>query len=136
MPSDDAESNKQLVKNLFAAVQQGGDIMAYLSDDLEWWVPNNCELGGTYNKSELPGMFGKIFPLLGAPLTFTIHHITAEQDRVAVDCESSSKLGDGTPFGNTYHFLFIIKNGKISVVKEFLNTAYINKVLQQASGAQ
>lgn len=129
--SYDKDTNKKIILEFFAVAEQGGDIMAYLSDDLEWWVPDSCPVAGTYKKADLPEVLGPIFGMLKAPPKFTINHITAEENRVAVDCQSTAEMKDGSPFGNTYHFLFILEGGKIKVVKEFLNTAYISRVLGQ-----
>jgi len=129
--ANDKEANKQRILDFFAAAAEGGDIMAFLSDDLEWWLPDSFPLGGTYKKAELAAVLGPIFGMLKAPPQFTINHITAEDDRVAVDCQSTAEMNDGSPFGNTYHFLFILKDNLIVCVKEFLNTAYISKVLAE-----
>ena len=55
--------------------------------------------------------------------------ITAEGDRVAVEAESYAKMKNGKTYQNTYHFLFIVKSGKIEAVKEYLDTIHAQDVL-------
>ena len=114
-----------------ATAEKGGDILAFLADDVQWWVPEHCAVAGTYHRDELVPMFSKVFAVLKAPPRFTIHHMTAEEDRVAVDCSSATERTDGKPFVNTYHFLFIIRDGRIRLIKEFLNTAYLNRFFEE-----
>ena len=55
--------------------------------------------------------------------------LTAEGDRVAVEAESYAKMKNGKTYQNTYHFLFIVRDGKIQSVKEYLDTIHANAVL-------
>ena len=55
--------------------------------------------------------------------------LTAEGDRVAVEAESFAKMKNGKTYQNKYHFLFIVRDGKIQSVKEYLDTIHANEVL-------
>ena len=131
--SDEVNANRATIRAFFAAAARGEDTMHFLDDNVTWWVPGQWELGGTYTKTELAAVFGKVFAMLAGPPQFIVHAITAEDDRVAVSCESSTQFTDGTPFGNTYHFLFYLRGGKIVAAKEYLDTAYMIGVLAQRS---
>lgn len=126
--STQAQANRAIVRDFFETAGAGGDIMAFISEDATWWVPGNWALSGTYSRDDLAPLFGSIFAQLKAPPQFVIHNITAEDDRVAVDCESRAEFNDGSPFGNTYHFLFRLRGGNIVEVKEFLDTHYMNSL--------
>jgi pyruvate dehydrogenase E2 component (dihydrolipoamide acetyltransferase) len=120
-------ANRQTVLDFFSAAQQGHDIMALLTEDIIWWVPDHWALGGTYTRPQILPMLSAAFDLFAQPLRFTINHLTAEGDRVAVDCDGAALFRDGTPFNNSYHFLFRLHHGKIAEIKEFMNTAYVSK---------
>ena len=62
----------------------------------------------------LTEFFG-IFP----KLEFSIDAITAEGDRVAVEVRSKGQLADGSPYGNCYHNLFVLRDGKIALLREY-----------------
>jgi len=121
--------NKAVIARFFATAGDGGDVLPFLADDATWWVPGHWALGGTYRKDELGPVFDQVLSLMEEAPRFTIHAITAEDDRVAVDCEGEGRFRDGTPYRNTYHFLFRLRDGAIVAVKEFLNTAYMSQTL-------
>jgi pyruvate dehydrogenase E2 component (dihydrolipoamide acetyltransferase) len=126
--TDLAQDNRQTVLAFFNAAAQGRDIMTLMTDDIIWWVPDHWALGGTYSRSQIQPMLLAAFDLFEQPLRFTINHLTAEHDRVAVDCDGTAVFRDGTRFHNSYHFLFRLDHGKIKEIKEFMNTAYVSKV--------
>jgi ketosteroid isomerase-like protein len=47
---------------------------------------------------------------------------------VAVETESYAELNNGRIYNNDYHFLFIVRDGKIHQVKEYLDTIHTNEV--------
>jgi ketosteroid isomerase-like protein len=136
MMSRGSDANKAVIEALFATTNEGGDILPFLADDATWWVPGHWALGGTYRKDELGPIFDKVFALMDIRPHFTINAITAEDDRVGVDCDGKGRFKDGTLYHNTYHFLFRLSDGKVVSGKEFMNTAYMSQTLaDQLSGA-
>lgn len=59
---------------------------------------------------------------------FTVHTLTAEEDRVAAEVESHAPLVNGRVYNNHYHMLFEIRDGKIAVVKEYADTAHARDI--------
>ncbi|HXY91299.1 MAG TPA: nuclear transport factor 2 family protein [Acidimicrobiia bacterium] len=59
---------------------------------------------------------------------FTVHQLTAEDDRVAAEVESYAPLVNGKVYNNHYHMLFVLRDGKIAVVKEYADTAHARDV--------
>jgi uncharacterized protein len=127
--SAQSDANRATIMAFFAANDRGEDALPFLADDATWWVPGHWALGGTYRKDELGKVFERVFALMDVKPRFVVHAVTAEEDRVAVDCAGSGRFADGEPFEQTYHFLFRLRDGKIVEAKEFMNTAYVDKVL-------
>lgn len=123
------EANRQTILEFFRRSQDGEDVMSLLSEDLTWWVPGNWALSGTYSKTELANIFARVFGKLDRRPQFTIHNITAEEDRVAVDASSNGRFKDGGPFGNTYHFLFVLRDDLIVQSKEYMDTDYMVQLI-------
>ncbi len=48
---------------------------------------------------------------------------TAEGERVALELEGRFDFPDGRVYQNSYHHVFIIRDGKIVCVKEYMDTA-------------
>jgi ketosteroid isomerase-like protein len=59
-------------------------------------------------------------------IKFRIHGLTAEEDRVAMECESHVlNPTNGRTYNNFYHYLFRVKDGQISLYKEYQDTLHL-----------
>jgi ketosteroid isomerase-like protein len=86
-----------------------------------WWVPGR----GKVTKAEFQGMAAWFRTMLAAPMTLKVHGVTAEGDRVAVEAESIALLTNGKTYNNTYHFLFLFRDGKIYQAKEYNDSQHV-----------
>jgi ketosteroid isomerase-like protein len=125
------EDNKRLVLGLFENLSAGkGDaVLGALADNATWWVQGNFPLSGTKTKAEFAALIGGLGSKVDGGMRVTPKGITAEGDRVAVEAESYAKMKNSKTYQNTYHFLFIVRDGKIESVKEYLDTIHANEVL-------
>jgi hypothetical protein len=129
--SDTATANKQLVTE-FHEVFSTGDvdrILSYMAPEATWWVAGNIPLSGTYDVDGMRELFSGVGGgVEGGAIKLTPKAMTAEGERVAVETESYAKLNNGRIYNNDYHFLFIVRDGKIHAVKEYLDTIHTNEV--------
>ncbi|WP_168702281.1 nuclear transport factor 2 family protein [Gordonia paraffinivorans] len=126
------QENKALVSE-FMEVFSRGDveaILSFLAPTATWWVGGTIEgISGTKNKEEFGAMLSglsattKTGAIALKPLAFT-----AEGERVAVETESYSEMSKGKVYNNLYHFVFIVRDGKIHEVKEYLDTEHTRAV--------
>ena len=133
--SDDADlaaRNTALVTE-FMEVFSTGDvekILSYLNPTATWWVGGTIEgISGTKNKEE----FGQMLAGLSTGTTtgaikLTPLAFTAQGDRVAVETESYSEMTNGKVYNNLYHFVFVVRDGKLETIKEFLDTEHTRAV--------
>jgi ketosteroid isomerase-like protein len=63
----------------------------------------------------------------------TVKGMVAEGDRVAVEAESHGELANGRVYRQSYHFLFEFRGGRISAVREYLDTQHAHAVWYQAN---
>jgi len=126
-----AEDNKKLVIGFFESMNSGNGaaVMNALADSATWWVAGNFPLSGTKTKAQFGELMGQLGPKIDGALRVTPTACTAEGDRVAVEAESYAKMKNGKTYQNLYHFLFVVRNGKIQQVKEYLDTMHANDVL-------
>lgn len=130
------QTQEQLTQKLvteFMEVFSKGDldaILGYLTDDATWWVGGTIEgISGTKNKMEFGQMLGGLSQLTrtGAigltPLAWTV-----QGSRAAVETESYAELLNGRVYNNLYHFVFTVRDGKISGIKEYLDTEHTRAV--------
>lgn len=127
------ESNKALVLDFLKKLDGGKieDALAILSDDATWWVAGKPELfplAGTLKKEELRQLLNNLIPPMPDGLRMTPSGITAEGDRVAIEVESYGRASNGRLYNNLYHFLFVISDGRICAVKEYLDTMHTKAV--------
>jgi ketosteroid isomerase-like protein len=118
------EENRQTALKMMAAMQAGGLDESILTDDVSWWVPGR----GAVTKAEFKGMAEGFRKLLDGPFALTVKGVTAEGDRVAVEAESLGKLVNGKTYNNTYHFLFLFRDGKICQAKEYNDSQHAAEV--------
>lgn len=126
------EQNKQTVKH-FMEVFSSGDVeatMALMAETATWWVAGTMPISGTYDKAQfrelLSGVGGSC---KGGAIKLMPKAFTAEGERVAVETESLADLNNGRHYNNHYHFLFLVRDGKIAGVKEYLDTMHTNAIL-------
>lgn len=126
------EQNKQLVRDFMETFSTGNidAFMEYMSDSATWWVAGTIEgISGEKNMKEFRVMNGGIAEgTKTGSISLTPLAITAEGNRVAVETESYAELNNGRVYNNIYHFLFIVEDGKIQKVKEYLDTEHTRKV--------
>lgn len=130
------EQNKLFVERFLAKFGRA-DIKGALSDmseDCTWWIGGKPELfpsAGTKTKAEMSELLnGLILPMKNG-LEMRLKAMTAEGERVAAEVESYGENPDGSVYNNEYHFLFVIRDGKIAQVKEYLDTQHTFAVFMQ-----
>jgi len=126
-----AEENKKVVLGLLEAMSAGNmsAVSNALADSATWWVAGSFPLSGTMTKAKFCELFGNVGASTENGLRLTPKGITAEGDRVAVEAESYAKLKNGRTYQNQYHLLFVVRDGKVQQVREYMDTMHANQVL-------
>ena len=125
------EENKALVREYFRRMQAGDPKAAeMMAEDITWWVPQSSELGGTHRgKAAVIALMGKGGELYQLPLRVTIEEMVAERDQVCVQLVVEAKTAAGRPYRNDYHFAFRIRDGRLTAVREYVDTKYASELL-------
>jgi ketosteroid isomerase-like protein len=128
-----SDENKQAVRSYFASVASGdGKAFDWLSDDVEWWVPQGSSLGGTYRgKAAVIELMergvGAYSPAV--PIQIEVRQLVAEGEWVCAQMELSAETRDGRPYRNRYHVAFRLREGRIVEVNEYVDTRYVYEML-------
>ncbi|OFV87839.1 MAG: hypothetical protein A3J75_05790 [Acidobacteria bacterium RBG_16_68_9] len=93
------------------------------------WTAGTLPISGRFTKAQAIQGMDQILSLFPEGLTFTVTGITAEGERVAIEAESHGRHVSGKTYHNQYHFLMIVRNGKVAEFKEYLDTMHANDVL-------
>ena len=124
------ETNKQIVRDFMTAFGTGDveKTMEFLADDATWWIGGSIPLSGTHSKDEFAKVLAGVADACKGPITLTPKAFTAEGDRVAVETESYAELNNGRVYNNLYHFLFVLRDGKLVEVKEYLDPSHTYEI--------
>jgi len=114
------EHNKKIALQMIEQLAKGLIDESLITADAYWWVPGR----GVLSKAEFQQLIDAFAALRRGAGRMTIHGITAEHDRVAVEAESFVELINGDTYNNTYHFLFEFEHGKIRCAKEYNDSKY------------
>ncbi len=125
------EDNKKRVLNFFEALNaaDGERIAAAYTSDGSCWTSGNTLISGTLSRDQIVAGAAAVLDVFPSGLTFTVHGMTAEGEKVAVEAESRGLHVSGVEYNNLYHFLFEFRDGKVFRLKEYMDTEVITDVL-------
>lgn len=130
------DENKAIVASFWQAFSNSEfeKALSYIDDaEFSWWIagdPSKFALAGSRNKAQFKELLYGVAENTENGIKMTPSAWTAEGDRVAVEAESYAVMkSSGKVYNNFYHFLLIVKGGKITGVKEFLDTTHAAEVL-------
>jgi uncharacterized protein len=131
------DANKKLVREFLDhyAHARYDAALAMLAPDSRWWIPGHPQefpAAGWADKATVERRLAANLKLLPHGIEIIVGDMTAEGDRVAVEAESKAKLADGTLYHNRYHFLFVVRDGRVHAVKEYLDTLHVMNTLGNA----
>lgn len=112
-------TNQQVAAAFLQAIEDGDAtaLEALLAPSFHWWVAG----WGARSRAELLAALARTmaaFPSRRLSAT----GVTAEGERVAVEAEGRFER-PGLVYANTYHYLFIIRDGCIASGREYFDTA-------------
>lgn len=126
----DIEQNKKLASEFFdrfSASDIAGALDA-MTPDATWWIagkPGQLPVVGAHSKEKIARLFYNMVGQLKDGLKMTVKNSIAEGDKVALEVESYGELKNGRIYNQEYHFMITIRDGKISAVREYLDTQHV-----------
>jgi len=120
----DIEANRQLALDFLRSLETGPRY-ELVDEDARWWIQGY----GFLPLAEFKALAKRSLETR-APSHMLIRHVTAEEDRVAIECDGKGRFHDGRAYQNTYHFLMFVRGGLIREVHEHHDTAYAREVMR------
>ena len=122
----EANENKKIVIDFIEAMRTSNvdKLKTMITDDFSWWIigkPEYLATAGEHDTAFFLGFF-KGSDLFPDGTDFKTTSMISEGNKVAAEAEFKAKTAMGTDYENYYHFLFIIENGKIKRMKEYMDT--------------
>jgi ketosteroid isomerase-like protein len=130
---DAAARNKALARELFAAISRAdvAKLDELYADDIVLWTAGALPFSGKRNKAQALEGMKMIDGMFPSGIEFTIVAMTAEGDRVAIEATSKGMHVSGAAYENEYHFLMVVRDGRIVQFKEYMDTLLAKEVLLQ-----
>jgi ketosteroid isomerase-like protein len=125
------ERNKKLVREFFELLNRGdvaGIVAAYAADG-QLQTMGRTLISGRFTRSQIEAAAGQIYQAFPHGLTFTIDAMTAEGERVAVEARSQGRHASGVIYSNDYHFLFVFRDGRLELLREYMDTERVTDIL-------
>jgi ketosteroid isomerase-like protein len=131
MTTEQISNNKAQVLRFFKAMNEGDidTILDSYAEDGMLQTMGNTLISGQFTKAQIAAAAQGIYQAFPEGISFTITGMTAEGDKVAVEATSSGAHSSGSTYSNEYHFLFTFADGKISSLKEYMDTERVTDIL-------
>ena len=134
MTLSDVDANKAVARKFFDRLQAGDaeGLLSIYADDFTCWTAGSLPFSGTHPRDEVAAMVTGVAGVFPKGWKFAVRGMTAEGDRVAVEAECLGEHVSGKTYAQRYHFLFVIRDGKIHEMREYFDTMHANDVLCSA----
>ena len=102
------------------------------TDDLTWTMNQHTLPEGklaVFDRASYDAMVSSSGDLFPQGIVITVTDAVADNDRVMLEAHGSGPLADGRIYANHYIFTFRFRDGLISEVAEYLDTAYAQGML-------
>jgi len=128
------DANKAIARKFFEYLSAGdvNGLLSIYSDDFTCWTAGSLPFSGTHPRDEIAAMLNGVTSVFPKGWRFTVRAITAEGERVAVEAKCLGEHVSGKTYNQKYHFLFVIRDGKIREMREYFDTQHANDVLCSA----
>lgn len=125
------EQLKVLARRFFDILGSGDveALMAMYDPEGTCWTSGSTLISGTMDTQTIRQGATAIFDAFPEGIHFTVHAMTAEGDRVAVEAESLGRHVSGRTYNNHYHFLLEFRGDRLLRLKEYMDTELVTDIL-------
>ena len=130
------ETNRQLIRDAFEAMGRSDvrPLTELMTDDFAWIIEGQSRFSRRYKGKEVVkrDLLDMLFQAFATPYRFTIDEIIAEGERVVVLGRGEVKTKAGKDYNNSYCFVLKLADGKLVELREYLDTALVERVFGSA----
>jgi ketosteroid isomerase-like protein len=126
------QNAREVVTGFLQDVDAGRAMEAFarMSPDIRFDLVAPPPAGGVYDRDGFIKFFSETMaPAMAAPFRVKIIAMTVEGERVAVESESDCINIKGFHYNNRYHSLFVVRDGMIVELREYLDSAMMQKFI-------
>ena len=127
------EANKKLVQQIYAdsANRSGTTFADNLAEDASWIVTGQYSWSHEFKGRDaiLNGLMGHFRSFFAERPRTVAYNFIAEGDTVVVETRGDNVTKDGLRYDNEYCMVWRIENGRIKLIKEYCDSALVERVL-------
>jgi ketosteroid isomerase-like protein len=128
-----AAANKQLIKKIYAdaANRSGTTFVDNIADDVCWIVTGQYSWSRTFRGKDavLNGLMGHFRSLFAERPRTVADRLIAEGDIVVVEAKGDNVTKTGVRYDNDYCMVWRLENGKVKEIREYCDSALVERVL-------
>lgn len=126
------ETNRQLIRTAFEAMGQSniGPLVDLMADDFAWIIEGKSKFSNRFDGKAVveEKLLRPLFNTFATPYRFEIEEIIAEGERVVVLGRGQVRTKWGKDYDNHYCFVIRMAGGRMVELREYLDTALVEKV--------
>lgn len=126
-----SENNIQIVRSFLKAMEalDTERMMDLLADDLVFITTGQHAGAGRKTKAEVAKELPAMREVLPGGLSFQEVSVTAQGNRVVMELKGSAKTADGRDYNNEYCHIYEIRDGKITLFRDYMDSALVEQIL-------
>jgi ketosteroid isomerase-like protein len=133
------QENVQIAKDTFAALGRGDmqGLLAMFAEGIEWIIPGDWPLAGTHRgHAGVADLFQKAFEAVELTSSEP-REFVAQGDRVLVVGVSRGRVkATNRTFEDHWVFAFTIRNGKVTNIREYIDTLALARGFEMAASCK
>ena len=130
------DKTRQVVEH-WLSLASSGDVegaMALFTEDAVWTNIGSTMFSGDFVglKAITEDLLGPLFGALEAGIRSDVESVIADGEQAVVLSRGAARTKSGSEYNNTYAQVFTVRGGKIVSVREYMDTAHIDRVFGRA----
>ena len=127
------DKNEELVRSFFErfADADAPGALTLLDDSVVWRVmgqQGGLPMSGEMDKQAIGDLILAVKQAIPGGMSLTPTGWTVQGNRVALEMESYGEMTNGRVYNNLYHFLIMLSDGKITTIREYMDTDQVKRV--------
>jgi ketosteroid isomerase-like protein len=132
-------TNREVIERYVEALQTSDvpTIRASFAPHATWTLAGRLPLSGVWEGRDaiMDDFFGQLAGLYAPDsIDIEVTSLTADEDRVALEWTSRARTIDGAPYENRCAGVFTLADGRITTVREYMDTDYALEAFTRSAG--
>jgi ketosteroid isomerase-like protein len=133
------DDNRSIITAIMNDLAEGNGkpFVEAMADDFTWIMEGTTPWSGRYEGKAVvqEQVLGPLFAQFATPYRNRAHRIIVEGDDVAVLCNGDVETKAGKRYNNSYCYVIRMRDGKMVELREYFDTALVERALEPPANA-